>query len=145
MKQTDYIFRLEGKNGILLLYNDVVVMQNLRGEEIRRVSYPDIYGVVFYPITVSDAGCIKIRTVTGSFRFYTDPFSTAEKPGCMRDYNFRQAYEFIQEYRYRTIAERISPFLARSIADEIEKLAALKEQGMLTEEEFSAAKNKLLF
>jgi len=145
MEKTDYIFRLEGKNSILVLYEDVLVLQTVKGEEIRRAPYTDIYGVVFYPISVSDAGCIKVRTVTGSFRFYVDAFSTAEKAGCMRDYNFRQAYEFIQEYRYRAIAKRIAPFLAPSVADELEKLSQLKERGMLTEEEFSAAKRKILF
>ena len=31
-----------------------------------------------------------------------------------------------------------------SLADELQKLAALKEQGILSEDEFTAAKNKLL-
>ena len=145
MEQTNYIFSLEGKNGIITLLENEVVMQTLKGEEIRRVPYTDIYGVVFYPISVSDAGCIKVRAAKGSFRFYVNPFSTTEKPGCMRDYNFRQAYAFLQECRYKVLAKKISPFIGGSVADEIEKLAALKNSGALTEEEFAAAKKKLLF
>jgi hypothetical protein len=33
---------------------------------------------------------------------------------------------------------------ASSLADELQKLASLKEQGILSEDEFTAAKNKLL-
>lgn len=42
------------------------------------------------------------------------------------------------------VSEQPAPAQAYSVADEIRKLASLKEQGVLTEEEFTAKKKQLL-
>jgi len=52
------------------------------------------------------------------------------------------AETFLSNLRLRL--DRLPEGAAGGIADEIQKLGAMKEQGLLTEEEFSAAKAKLL-
>lgn len=64
----------------------------------------------------------------------------------INEYNdFLKAKELIEKYmeEAKTKTEQSSAS-TRSVADEIEKLAKLKEQGILSEEEFESAKKKLL-
>ena len=140
----DTVFKLKGKNGILNLSAESVWLVSENGDILRKVDLLDIFAVNFYPITATENGLIKICATTAGIRFYESPFSTAERPGCTRDYNFRQAYSFIKEYHYAALARALEPYRGTSLASELEKLAALRERDMLSEEEFIAAKAKLL-
>ena len=51
---------------------------------------------------------------------------------------------FKKEIEVKNIQPKESNFDISSISEELEKLAALKEKGILTDEEFSAAKAKIL-
>ena len=51
---------------------------------------------------------------------------------------------FKKEIEVKNIQPKESNFDISSISEELEKLAALKEKGILTDEEFSAAKSRIL-
>ena len=51
---------------------------------------------------------------------------------------------FKKEIEVKNIQPKESNFDISSISEELEKLASLKEKGILTDEEFSAAKSRIL-
>jgi len=53
------------------------------------------------------------------------------------------AETFLSKFKFK-LEESASEVGTKGIADELQKLAALKEQGLLSDEEFTAAKAKLL-
>lgn len=63
--------------------------------------------------------------------------------GYGRNKKFRQAYEFINNKMEETHST-VSSSAVTSISDEIERLSCLKDKGILSQEEFASAKEKLL-
>ncbi len=55
-----------------------------------------------------------------------------------------QAFRALRDFVQVILAQRDAPEDSASIADELSKLAQLRDQGVLTDDEFAAQKAKLL-
>lgn len=157
------LMRLKATNGTVIAYDDRVVIsrkglaafaaQGIKGD--KTIFYSDLASVEFK----------KPGWTNGYMQFvYAGTVNTSAKVGVLgtsmkslKDENtvilraFNKKVPQQSEELYNLLLKKIQEYKAsssrtdsRSSTDELEKLAALKEKGVITEEEFAAKKKQLL-
>lgn len=147
-------FTARGRNGQLTVTPTKIIIsrkgamgfltQGHKGE--KEISIDQISAIQFKKNGLATAGYIQFsflgggETKQGVRDAVRDENSVMFGKGAEPD--FLKAKELIEQYRAASRQPSASP--AHSVADELEKLLALREKGVLTDDEFTAQKNRLL-
>ena len=154
------IMRLEGKNAYIEIKEDKVEIgpKGWRGHAgqrgIVRVNLKDIKAIELTPPGLLTFGFLKVVSAEGAViqgqsaygrkgDLMSDPYAVAYKKADAQKYE--KARDLIEELISNLSTENQSTnVLANDIPAQLEKLAALRDSGILTEEEFTTKKAELL-
>ena len=121
-----------------------MLSQGIKGD--KRIPISNIISVQFKNANAMVNGYIQFATASGeSARGITQ--ATADENTVMFRKNQMADFEKLRDHLESLIANRMNASSSSSsvdVADELAKLAKLKEQGILSDEEFAKAKAKLL-
>lgn len=145
------VFRIRGKNGTLVVYPDKVAIlrDHLLARAIRRGGDREIYVRNITSIELKRPGLTSgflHFSHAGGRPFRDNAFSIEQDDNTITFNTGYDEYLEAKEYVERRIEEAHAPPAATSgsVADELQKLAALRDQGILTDAEFQAEKARVL-
>ena len=150
------IMRVQGKNGSVTLYNNKICIshsgfhaltQGLRGE--KEILLRSITSIQFKPSGLT-VGYIQFsfsggsESKGGTMKAIKDE-NTVTFAGGKQESAFRQLKQAIEQLQMQQDSQNAQPAQPQSTyLDELERLAALRERGIISDDEFNAKKRELL-
>ena len=136
---------LKGSTKSILVEDDAITISyralyhGFQGD--KRIPYKSITAVQFMEAGGWLAGYIQF-SIQGAME-WRGPVNQDEN-AVQFDKKDGQAFQALRDYVQGKLAQRDAPAPSASVADELSKLSHLRDQGILTDDEFAAEKAKLL-
>ena len=145
---TSAVYTLKGAHEILQVFKDRVIISGKKST--RTILYMSITALKFKQASTMSLGNIDFIIPGGSlelFRGTSTPWATSENAFLFSSSRNNAYAAKIKEYIESEMIKLRTPQMgssAISVSDELQKLAKLKEQGILSNDEFQTLKKKLI-